>query len=170
MVYTLSPDFLQNLEEEDSIFISDVLFHFINRENPLKIAKDKSGLVIDDYSKIAANNQHVKTWLDLMSFSPSPFSKVDVDLSPFDCLETKYLKLCRETGGFKKMIIYSLQNIKKYKCNNNSILFEDCIISLLDKENARYDVNTILNRGDIIINSQVAKDNSQISDSENKKI
>jgi len=68
------------------------------------------------------------------------------------------------------MIIYSLQNIKKYKCNNNSILFEDCIISLLDKENARYDVNTILNRGDIIINSQVAKDNSQISDSENKKI
>ena len=167
MVYTLSPDFIQNLEEEDSIFITDVLFQFSNRENPLKIAKDNSGSVIDDYSKIAAKNQQIKTWLDLMSFSPSPFSKVDVDLSSFDCHETKYLKLCRETNGLKKMIIYSLQNIKKHQCDNNSILFEGCKIDILDKENARYDVNTILKKGDIIINSQVANNISQIIDSEN---
>lgn len=170
MVYTLSPDFIQNLEEEDSIFITDVLFKFISRANPLKIAQDNGGSVIDDYAKIAATNQQIKTWLDLMSFSPSPFSKVDVDLSSINCHETKYLKLCRETIGFKKMIIYSLQNIKKHECNNNSILFEECVIAVLDKENARYDLNTILNKGDIIINSQVAKDNSQITDSENKKI
>ncbi len=169
MVYTLSLDFLQSLEEEDQIFISDILFQFTNRENPLKITKDKNGIVIDDYSKVASNNQSIKTWLDLMSFTPSPFTKIDVDLSSFDCNEKKYLKLCKETNGLKKMIIYSLQNIKEYQFNDNTIMFENCEISLLDKENARHDVNNILNKGDIIINSQVAKYNSQINDSENKK-
>lgn len=168
MVYTLSPDFLQNLEEEDGIYVSDVLFQFTNRQNPLKITKDNRGTIIEDYSKIAETNPHIKTWLDMMSFTPLPFVKVNVDLSQIDCLESKYLKLCKETNGQKKMIIYSLQNIQKFNCENNSVIYEDCPIDLLDKEDARYELNNILNRGDIIINSQVAKNNSEIKDSENK--
>ena len=121
MIYTLSLDFLKNLEEDDNIFISDILFHFINRENPLKIAKDKKGIVIDDYHNIAAKNQNIKTWLDLMSFTPSPFEKIDVDLSSFNCNEAKYLKLCKETAGFNKMIVYSIQNLKVYKCKKNNV-------------------------------------------------
>lgn len=167
MVYTLSPDFLQNLEEEDGIYLSDVLFQFTNRHNPLKITKDNKGLIFDDYSKIAIENPHIKTWLDIMSFTPAPFVKINVDLSGFDCTESKYLKLCKETNGQKKMIIYSLQNIEKFNCENNSIIYEDCPIDLLDKDNARYELNSILNRGDIIINSQVAKNNAEIKDSEN---
>ncbi len=68
----------------------------------------------------------------------------------------------------KKIIVYSPQNITKHKCEKNIIQFENTAISVLDRDEARNELFVAPKNGDTYINSQVAKNNSQISKSQNK--
>lgn len=166
-VYTISPDLLRNIEKEEGIYFSDILFVFSQKSNPYKVTKDKLGVVIDSYRAIEVNKEFIKTWLDLMSYKPSPFEDIDVDLTKIDCEESKFLKICKETKSQNKIIYYSKQNIKKHQIAENSILYEGTAILLLDRDEAIIELNQKNFTGDTYINSQVAKNNSQISDSKN---
>lgn len=167
-VYTVSPDLLRNIDKDDGLYFTDILFVFTQRNNPFKVAKDKFGLIIDCYQQINNNGDIIKTWLDLMSFKPSSFETIDVDLSKIDCEETMFMKVCRETKSQNKLIVYTTQNLNKFHCNNNIVHFEDTAIQILDRDIARGELFVASKIGDTYINSQVAKENSQITKSQNK--
>jgi len=166
-VYTVSPDLLRNIEKDEGIYFTDILFVFTQRNNPFKVSKDKNGDIIKSYMDIKENGETIKTWLDLMSFKPSPFEPIDVDLSSIVCEETKFMKVCKETKSQNKLILYTQQNITKHKCENRIVLFEDTAIQILDRDEARQELTSAPNVGDTYINSQVAKQNSQINKSKN---
>jgi hypothetical protein len=71
-VYTISPDLLRNIEKDEGVYFTDILFVFAQRTNSFKVSKDKNGEVINSYLAIEENGETIKTWLDLMSFKPSP--------------------------------------------------------------------------------------------------
>lgn len=167
-VYTVSPDLLKNIEKGDGIYFTDILFVFAQRSNPFKVAKDKTGHVVESYEKITTNGDIIKTWLDLMTFKPSPFETINVDLTDIECEETKFFKVCKETKGQNKLILFSLQNLEKYQCENNVVLFEDVAIQVLDRDLARGELLLVSKSGDTYINSQVAQGSSQITKSQNK--
>jgi len=166
-VFTISPDLLRNIDKCEGVYFSDILFVFTIRSNAFKVTKDKKGEVINCYQSIKQNGDLIKTWLDLMSFSPSPFESIDVDLDSISCEETKFLKICKETKSQNKLILYSQQNLKNHNCDNNIIMFEEKAIEVLDRDQARQALTISPKTGDTYINSQVAKNNSQINDSEN---
>lgn len=166
-VYTVSPDLLRNIEKDEGIYFTDILFTFTQRTNRFKVAKDKNGHVINSYLSVEKNGEIIKTWLDLMSFKPSPFESIDVDISDIECEESKFLKVCKETKSTNKIILYSQQNIKKFTCEDSVVFFEDTAIQVLDRDDARNELITVPISGDTYINSQVAQQNSQINKSEN---
>lgn len=166
-VYTISPDLLRNIEKDEGIYFTDILFVFTQRSNPYKVSRDKNGEVINCYESIEENAFTIKTWLDLMSFKPSPFETIDIDISRIDCEEAKFLKLCKETKSQNKFILYSQQNLKKHDCEDRVVMFEDTAIMVYDRDLARQELCEVKS-GDTYINSQVAKDNSQIYKSKNK--
>ncbi|HZY36729.1 MAG TPA: hypothetical protein VFE53_08785 [Mucilaginibacter sp.] len=166
-VYTISPDLLRNIEKEEGVYFTDILFVFTQRNNHFKVSRDKKGHVIDAYLKIVPNADIIKTWLDLMSFKPSTFEHIDVSFKDIDCEETKFFKLCKETKDQNKIIYYSAQNIKKYNCTDHLVYFEETAITVLDRDLAKQELNQSNKNGDTYINSQVAKGNSNINKSTN---
>lgn len=167
VVYTISPDLLRNIEKEEGIYFTDILFVFSQKNNSFKAARDKNGVVIEIYTSIENNREIIATWLHLMTCQPATFEPVDVDLSSLTCEESRFLKVCRETKNQKKLILYSQQNLIKHICTNNYVMFEEQAIEILDRDQARADLTITPNKGDTYINSQVATNNSQIKDSEN---
>lgn len=169
-IFTISPDFFQNVDKEEGVYFSDVLFVFTQRGNPYKVTKDKNGDVITIYSRIKENGDIIKTWLDLMTYKPSTFEKIDVDLSSIDCMETKFLTLCRATKGDNNLIVYSKQNIKNFECKDGKIDFDNIIISILDKDDAHIQLGKVEKMiNNTYVNSQVAQAGSQIIASTNNK-
>ena len=144
------------------------MFVFTQRTNSFKVSKDTKGDIINSYLAIEKNGDTIKTWLDLMSFKPSPFEQITVDLSHIDCEETKFLKICKETKNQNKLIVYTQQNLNKHKCENSFVLFEETAIQILDRDEARNELLILPKSGDTYINSQVAKNHSQIIESQNK--
>lgn len=165
-IFTVSPDLLENIEEDEKIYLREILFVFTNSGTQYKVAKDKKSEILDIYKSIQNNADFIKVWLELMSFQPARFEKIDVDLSSIDCSETKFLELCHATNNNKDLIVYSKQNLKKHICNNSLVEYKGNQIKILDKD----DANLILNnkqQSNTFIQSQVAMNGSQIIDSNN---
>lgn len=164
--YTISPDLLRSIPEDEAIYLTDILFVFTNRGNANKVSRDKKGDVLNCYTSVEQNKEVIKLWLDLMSFKPSPFETIDVEIEGIECEETKFLKVCKETANTKKLILYSPQNLTKFECIDGKVDFEKTTIQVLDRDEARIELQP--GSGDTIINSQVAKNGSHIAGSENK--
>lgn len=140
-VYTISPDFLENIKDDDKRYLSDILFIFSNRTNAYKVARDTQGHIIDIYKSIKTNPDIIKTWLELMSYPPSKFEKINVDIRDIDSDEEKAIKLCKETKNSNKMIVYSIENIQLFECNNNQIQYEGKSLIVLDRDEAEIELN-----------------------------
>jgi hypothetical protein len=169
MVCTISSDLLENIEKNELIYFSDLLMVFTNKSNNHKVTRDKNNLVFVKYENIKENLEYVKLWLELMSFTPSSFEKINVDLEGIECNESFFVELCKNTIGERKMIVYSLQNIKKFELNSNILKKDGVEIEILDRDSAKELVSEkIVLNGDIITNSQVAKEGSTIIKSEIK--
>jgi hypothetical protein len=173
VVYTISPDLLRNIEKEEGIYFTDILFVFTHKNNAFKAAKDKNGSVIDTYTAIDKNQEIIATWLHLMTCQPTTFESIDIDLTDIVCEETKFMKVCKATKNQNKLIIYTQQNLTKHNCVNSIVEFEETVIKILDRDEAKLELAELgikgdtYNIGDIIQNSQVAKGNSQINKSKN---
>jgi hypothetical protein len=166
-IYTISPDFLSSIDKDEQNYLSNILFVFTNRNNTYKLTKDKKGEVISIYKSIQQNADIIKVWLELMSYTPTPFENIDIDISSIECLETKFIKICKETKGFNNLIVYSTQNISKFNCIGKKINFEGIDINILDRDDANLELN--INPGNIFIsNSQVANNGSTIKKSKNE--
>lgn len=170
MVYTISPALLREIEIDELYYFTDLLNIFAQRSSPYKVAMDKKKVALRDYAEIINHNTPlIKHWLECMSFMPSPFERIETDIEHIKCEEQRYLTLCKVTISQKKLIVYSKQNIQKYKCENNLVNFEDIPISILDKDDAVNEF-TIKNNttNNTFINSQIAQGQSKIKDSKNK--
>lgn len=131
---TISLDFLENLELSDYRYFTDILFVFTNRHNDFKVAKDVNNEVLDLYKKVKKNSHLISCWLDMMSYSPTPFETVNIDIKNVSDIEEKFLKLCKHTRGNKFMLVYSLQNLSAQLDTNNCIIYNHTLIKALDKE------------------------------------
>ena len=166
-VYTISPDFLEKIEDDERRYLSDILFVFSNGTNTYKVAQDRDGKILDAYKSIRNNADTIKKWIDFMSLSPSKFEKIDVDITSIDSDEEKAIKLCKETKGLSKIIVYSIQNITVCECNDNKIQYEGKLLTVLDRDEAKEELNKKEGNTNInIAHSQVAGGN--IENSTNK--
>jgi len=141
MIYTITPDLLENIADNEKHYFTDILFLFTNRSCSLKVARDKNNEIISIYRNIKNNAETIKLWLDLMSFIPSRFEKINITIDDIDCLESKFMKLCKETKGVNKLIVYSIQNLYKFECREKKVIFEDIIINVLDRDDAKEELN-----------------------------
>lgn len=167
-VFTISPDLLENIQEDEKIYLTDILFVFTQRGVLHKVAKDKNGEILDIYRSIDNNADIIKQWLELMSYTPSKFENINTDLNQIKCIESKFIELCYSTKNIKQIIVYSLQNIKKFECANNTVNYKNDNITVFDRDGA---TNILTSKSTIIsnnyINSQVAQNGSSINDSNN---
>lgn len=163
-IFTLSKDLLENIEHKTHY--CDILFVFV-QTNPFKIAIDKSNKILDIYSDLASNNSSIKAWLDLMSYEPSSYEKIDVDLTNETDHKELFIKVCRATSNQKKIIIYSHQNWNEYKyTGQNTVIYDSCTIDMIDRDEA---IQALKLAGTNIyaVNSVVATDSSNISNTKN---
>lgn len=166
-VYTVTADLLRNLhaKEGSAIYIADVLFVFTNTLSSHKVAKDKYGESIKNYNQI--NDDTIKTWLDLMSYQPSQFEEIDVDVRGYDEKHV-FLKICKETMSENKIIFYSKQSIYGCDCQSNLIEYEGKKLTVMDRDDVRRELNLSPNTISIT-SSVIASNGSKISEVEFNK-
>lgn len=143
-VYTISPCLIRGCEKnEDIISYRTVLMKFLSGES--KVAKDENGWVIDLYGSLPDKHGFISNWLIMMGTKPSRFEKIPVDLGDVETEEGKFIKLCKETKGKHKMIVYSVMNLSgdfdKYKIEENDKKYhlkidDNNSIELFDKDEA----------------------------------
>ncbi|MCC9073699.1 hypothetical protein LNQ49_19140 [Flavobacterium sp. F-65] len=165
-LYTISPDFLSSINKDEQAYLSNILFVFSNKNNTFKVTKDRNSDIISIYQAIQQNADIIKTWLECMSFSPNTFEKIDVDISNIACMETKFIKVCKETKANNNLIVYSTQNISKFNCLDKIIDYEGVNIKIFDRDDANLELNQNINNV-YITNSQVATNGSKIIKSKN---
>ena len=167
-IFTISPDLLNGIEEDEQVYFTDILFIFTQKNSKYKVAKDRNGEILDRYRGIEKNADTIKVWLEFMSFKPSKFEKVNIELSDIACEETKFFHLCANTKNSKEIIMYSKQNIKKFECHNDIVNYNNISVKVFDRDEAKslfFESITIQNNYN---NSQVANNVSTITDSNNK--
>lgn len=140
-VYTISPCLIRQNKKYDLDYIRSILFVFLNGDH--KVAKDANGRMIDIYDNLPDSSGIIHTWLTLMSHEPSRFEKVSVDLDSITDEEEMCLKLCKETKGTHKMIVYSIQSMKCEIDEHDCITKEGVVIQLYDRDAA---VNELASR------------------------
>ncbi len=141
-IYTVSPDLLRNIEKDEGIYFTDILFTFTQRANLFKVSQDKKGIVINTYRTIKENGDIIKFWLEMMSFKPSPFETIEVDISDIECETTQFIKVCKETKDYNKIVFYSMQNLdEKFECKEKVLIFENVNINVLDRDDAKEELS-----------------------------
>lgn len=159
MIYTISLDFLENIEEGEEHYYTSILFQLANEMTPFKVAVDRDMMVLEFYKNVKKHPEIIKSWLEHMSYSPSSFERISVDLSVESNMDNMLMKLCSAVNGNKQLIIYSKQNIPLEVDCNNCVEFQGKSIKLLDKDEARIKLNIMSFINNSYVNSQVAGGN-----------
>lgn len=163
MTYTIYPDLMRNLDEDDLYYYRNLLILFTQGVH--KVAIDSEGVVIDIYHGIKNNREMIHSWLRLMSYKPSRFETIPVCISGINDEEKKFLALCKSTNGQKKMIVGNLQTLQcSLDCDNCTVV-DNVKVQLLDKDDAVNEISIHSNTTSIV-NSVLA--NGNVSNSNNK--
>ena len=153
---------MRSLEEKDLYYFRNLLFLFTCGVH--KVATDNEGVVWDIYSNIRRNREIIHTWLSLMSYKPSHFVVVPVNISEIDDEELKFLTLCKSTNGQKKMIVSDLQSLRCSLDCDNCTTVDGVKVHIMDKDEAVNEV-AVNNNHTTIIDSVIA--NGNVSNSNN---
>lgn len=167
--YTLSKCILENINAGKK-YITDLLFVFTRDANPHKVVIDSKNVIIDIYTQVAGSNEFIATWLQLMSHQPSNFEPINVDLSTVSNDEEIFLKVCCETRSQQKLIVFTHEGWKNYNYHSDGVIFyNNKYISILDRDEAIQDLNS-MNTGSITaFGSIIATNQSSINNSNNKQ-
>ena len=162
--YTLSDCVLNNINiaPNPKEILTDLLMVFAQNNNPYKIAIDKKGKIIDIYSR--TDNPAILYWLQIMSDFPKSWECINVE--NFDSVKTQeesFLLLCSQTTD-KMLIVYSHNEwIKKYYNSNKDILYNGVQLKVLDREEAIRHLMPTEKVVNIINDSIVAMNGSNIN-------
>lgn len=161
-IYTISPNTLREIDEKSLFYYRSLLFKFISGAH--KVAVDRDGHAIDIYSSIEQNRDIIQSWLNLMSYSPSRFESIPVNIRYLDDEERKFLSLCKATKGQHKMIVSSRQSVRCQVDCNNFTEFEGEMIEILNREEAISEIEgtqaSISISGNIFANGNVSNSNN----------
>ncbi|EKE05978.1 MAG: hypothetical protein ACD_19C00135G0002 [uncultured bacterium] len=161
--YTVSHCILLNLDSGKK-YITDLLFVFTQETNPFKVAIDKDKKILDLYEKAGQSNQHVATWLNLMSLQPSNFEPINVDTSSAKNEEELFLLVCSNTKNQQKLFVYSHQNWTNFKYDtNNLIVYRGVPVQVLDRDEAINELHPSNQTSINAYNSVLATSQSTIS-------
>lgn len=166
MVYTISTNFFEQLEEGDYPCMASILFQLSNYRTVHKVAVDSHSRILEIYREISQHTfcaEIVKSWLVLLSNTPSSCEKCNVDLSGIANKEEMCLKLCSRVNGSKNLLIYSANSYPMPLDENNLLSYGGVFIKAVDKEEAEAQLNSY--GATIYNNSMVAQGN--ISNSSN---
>lgn len=133
-VYVILPCLLEKITAK--IYLTEILFQF-PQQNSLKVGIDSQNKIVEKYSEIAQNNPAIASWLQIMSYEPTSFERIDIpgDYDDFNQVDL-YLKVCKHVAQQKKAIVFSHQTLSMFKYINNEIYYEDCNIIIYDKDEA----------------------------------
>lgn len=155
-IYTVSLNFLENLEPSEMSYLGCILFCFTNEQHPDKLAVDKNKVILDKYKEVVHERfaDIIRSWVDMLSYVPSSMEKIDVDLRDITNKEDLCLELCSNINGTKKMIVYSMASLNSIIDGDNCITYNGHKIKFLDRDEAK----RVLNENIVynISNSQVA--------------
>lgn len=148
-IYTVSLNFLENLEISEMSYIGCVLFCFSNNQHPDKLAVDKNKIILNKYIDVVDSRfaDIIRSWVDMLSYIPSSIEKIDVDLTEITDTEEMCLALCSSTKGSKQLIVHSIGLLESSVDASNCISYKGCTIKVLDKDEAKQllNVNSVLN-------------------------
>ncbi len=142
-IYTVSLNFLDNLETSEMSYIGSVLFCFTNNQHPDKLAVDKNKIILNKYIDVVDSRfaDIVRSWVDMLSYIPSSIEKIDVDLTGITDNEEICLALCSGINGTKQMIVYSMAALKTDIDNDNCVSYHGHRIKILDRDEAKRVLN-----------------------------
>lgn len=145
-IFTISSLFLSKIESNHHF---DILLDFTKTDNPLKVAIDDDGFIIDQYrNAILANDKFAETlkwWLDYMSNENPKFEYICVIPPEYKTHSIHpFFYVAKEVEGDKILIVYSKRECKgictiKGKCGE----FENRQIQIYDRDEARQIVKAI---------------------------
>lgn len=141
-VYTLSLNFLDNLEQNEQTYISDIMFCFVNTYNSAKIAVDKDKLILTKYRKVTKYRDIIKTWIDMLANIPSSMEKCNIDISNIENPDEMCLALCNATNGCRKLIVYSWSLFPVKINDDGCVVYNGNNIHILDKDDAAREINS----------------------------
>lgn len=156
VIYTVSLNLLENIQDTEMEYLACILFNFSNREHPAKLAVDTKKIILSKYREIRNYKDIIKTWIDLLSNIPSSVEWVNVDLEQIADDEQMCLTLCSHTQGSKNMIVYSLSSLNTDIDEDNCACHNGCRVRILDRDEARKALNNRENQNIYIIQSQFA--------------
>ncbi|MDR2954743.1 MAG: hypothetical protein LBV43_06660 [Prevotella sp.] len=134
--YTLSDCVLRKGSTEKK-YVANLLWTFVQENNPYKVVLDSGGSIIDIYNEIGENDPIIATWLRFMSDNPSNFEPIDIDLNGKQNNEEIFLSVCSSTAIQKKIIVFSHQGWKHYTYSaGNTIIYEGVPIQVLNGDEA----------------------------------
>lgn len=155
-IYTVSLNFLENLEQSEMSYLGCILYCFTNEQHPDKLAVDKNKVILAKYIDVVDQRfaDIIKSWVDMLSYIPSSMEKIDVDLRNITNKEEMCLALCSSINGTKQMIVYSMASLNSVIDGDNCILYNGNKIKIFDRDEAK----RILNENIVynISHSQVA--------------
>lgn len=156
-VYTVSLNFLENLQPQEISYLGCILFCFTNEQNDCKMAVDKDGIILGKYRDVRKFPEIIKSWLDMLSYIPSSVERVGVDISGMSDSAEMCLALCSATNGSKKLIVYSMSSMTEQVDGENCVEYSGHKIKCIDKDEAKRELNVanVVN----IMDSQYAEGN-----------
>lgn len=167
-VFTVSADFIKNIQRDSLFYFADVLFLFPQTYNDYKVAVDSKGVVLEIYEKIDTNKEFIKVWLDLLANNRGSMEVIDANIEAIPDDYKKFLKLCIETNGSSQLIVYSKQSLKQYPVSGDRVSFEGFEIILFDRDQIRSHLNQKVTNQINISGSQIATQGSSIVKSNNQ--
>ncbi len=140
-VYTLSLNFLDNLEPKEQTYISNIMFCFVNTYNSAKIAVDKDKYILTKYKAVKKYREIIKTWIDLLANIPSSMENCNIDLSNIDNPDEMCLALCNATNGCRKLIVHSTSSFPIKINDEGCVVYNGNNIHIIDKDDAAKEIN-----------------------------
>lgn len=138
MTYILPKELFDKLVE--SKYISEILYTLTNTYNSCKVAIDDKEKIIGIYRNIKCHMYDILCWIKIMT-DQNKFEQVTIDDNTLDD-DMVYLETAIKTKGSKKLIVYSFQSTI-YEVNDDSkIIYKNCIINVINKEEASNEINT----------------------------
>jgi len=142
-VYTLSLNFLNNLETNEQSYITNIMFCFVNTYNTAKIAVDRDKLILTKYREISKYRDTIKTWIDLLANIPSSMEKCNVDISNIENSDEMCLALCNATNGCRKLIVHSKSLFPMNINDDGCVIYKGNNIHIIDKDDAANEINAL---------------------------
>lgn len=173
--YTLSSCVLKNIDHRDKLTIVNFLMYFPQDANPYKLVVDREGRILDIYHQIAASNPGLANWLTLMSDYPKSWEVIDT-LNTCNGLSENdlFLYICSVTDD-KKLIVHNHHGwTRDLYIKHRIINYNDTEIKVYDRDEVAKEIvspkgNTTIVNIDDARHSQLAMDNSTITDSRIEK-